>query len=63
MKVLFAHLCRILRKIGAFVQAILVGKNAQKRTEKLNMRNMNKNAPFCTDACDTPVHYTQEWKN
>ena len=42
----------------ARLQAILAGKNAQKRTNSANAQKMHKNAPFCTDTCNTPVYYT-----
>ena len=45
-------------QICAFLRPILAGqthRNAQKNAET---RKMHKNTPFCTDACNTPVHYT-----
>ena len=43
----------------AFLQAILAGKNAQKRTKKAQKHaKMHENAPLCADACNTPVYCT-----
>ena len=60
IKTVFAHFCTIMqRNLTLFCRPFWEEKkhrNAQKGAQKRT--KMHKNAPFCTDACNTPVYKT-----
>ena len=52
----FAHICTIMCKSALFCRPFWQKKNTE--THKKTHKKMHKNTPFCTDACNIPVHYT-----
>ena len=57
-KALFAHFCTIMRKFVLFCRPFWHEKTHRNAQKAQKHAEMCKNAPFCTDACNTPVYYT-----